>query len=136
MKSLFKNRIFITLAGLILFFILSGSITFAQAQSDEDLKKKYAPIIGEYEFDLTSMGGEVQYVTFHVIDGELWADSGDGDPATMEPVEGAEFEFKAVGSDGQEFEINFVKNDQGQYTICKIFIVMMDMEVEGIKKDK
>ena len=136
MNPISNKRIFITLIGLILFFLISNSSTFAQEKSDEALNKKYAPIVGEYEFDLTSMGGEVQYVTFHVKEGEIWADSGDGDPAPMDPVEGAEFEFKAVGSDGQEFEIKFVKNDQGHYTICKIFIVMMDMEVEGIKKEK
>ena len=136
MKSVFNNRIIITLMGLVLILLVSGSITFAQAQSDEALKKKYAPIVGEYEFDLTEMGGDVQYVDFQVKDGELWADSGDGDPATCDPVEGAEFEFKAVGSDGQEFEIKFVKNEQDQYTICTIFIVMMDTEVKGIKKEK
>lgn len=126
----------ISIIGFALFFLVVSSMVFSQEQSDEALKKKYAPIIGEYEFDLTEMGGEVQYLTFYVKDGALWGDSGDGDPATCDPVEGEEFKFKAVGSDGQEFEITFVKDEKGQYTICKVYIVAMDMEVEGIKKDK
>jgi hypothetical protein len=113
--------------------ILSGTIEAPQEKSDDVLQKKYAPILGEYEFDLTSMGGNVQVLSYYVKDGELWADSGDGDPAIMEPMEGDEFAFNAEGSDGQAFEIRFSKDDQGEYTICKILIVAMGLEVEGSK---
>ncbi len=108
-------------------------IVTAQEKSDDALKKKYAPILGEYEFNLTSMGGNVQILTYYIKDSELWADSGDGDPAIMEPMEGDEFAFRAESSDGQTFEIRFSKDDQGEYTICKILIVAMGLEVEGSK---
>jgi hypothetical protein len=112
--------------------MVSGSL-FAQEKSDEDLKKKYAPILGEYEFDLTDMGGDVQVLSFHINDGSLWVDSGDGDPAVCEPVEGQDLEFTAESSDGQTFEIRFGKDDEGKVTTCTINIVAMSLEIEGIK---
>ena len=104
-----------------------------QEKTDDVLQKKYAPILGDYEFDLTDMGGDVQTLNFHLTDGKLWVDSGDGDPAVCEPVEGVEFEFKAVSSDGQEFEIRFAKDDEGSYSLCNINIVSMGMEISGTK---
>jgi hypothetical protein len=113
-------------------FLVSGSL-FAQEKSDDALTKKYAPILGEYEFDLTDMGGDVQVLTFHVTDGNLWVDSGDGDPAICEPVEGQDLEFTAESSDGQTFEIRFGKDDEGKVTTCTINIVAMSLEIEGTK---
>jgi hypothetical protein len=79
------------------------------------------------------MGGDVQVVTFRIEEGKLWIDSGDGDPGVCEPVEGADFELKATASDGQEFEIKFVKDSEGKYTVCNINILSMGLEVSGTK---
>lgn len=118
---------------LLLMFFVAASATQAQEKSDDTLKKKYTPILGEYEFDLTSMGGNVEVLNYYIQDGELWADSGDGDPAVMEPMDEEGFAFTAVSTDGQTFEIRFSKDDQGDYSICKILIVDMGLEVEGTK---
>ena len=74
-----------------------------------------------------------QVLNLHINDGKLWIDSGDGDPAVCEPVEGAEFEFKAVASDGQEFEIKFSKDDSGEYNLCNINLLSMGIEIQGTK---
>lgn len=117
---------------LILVVFLCGTVATAQDQ-DEALKKKYASLLGEFEFDISEFGGDVQVLTFYVDEGSLWIDSGDGDPATLEPVEGVEFEFTATASDGSEFEVKFVKDDEGKYTICEINIVSMGIVIVGTK---
>lgn len=131
-KKLYKHLSAIA-AVLFLVFFVAASAAQAQEKSDDALKKKYAPILGEYEFDLTSMGGNVEVLNYYIQDGEIWADSGDGDPAVMEPMDEEGFAFKTVSSDGQTFEIRFSKDDQGDYSICKILIVEMGLEVEGTK---
>jgi len=133
MNNKFYKRLSVIAAVLLLMFSVAASTTSAQEQSDDVLKKKYAPILGEYEFDLTSMGGNVQILNYYIQDGKLWADSGDGDPAVMEPMNEEGFAFTAVSTQGQTFEIRFNKDDQGEYSLCKILIVEMGMEVEGTK---
>ncbi len=133
MKLSTRTRVILMLICLVPSLLMSGFSYAEQEKSDAALEKKYAPILSDYEFDLTDMGGDVQILNFHITDGELWVDSGDGDPAICEPVEGAEFEFKAVSSDGQEFEIRFEKDDEGQYALCHINIVTMGMEISGTK---
>jgi hypothetical protein len=132
MNKFVNNKIFSIAACLLLVLLLTGPLT-AQDKSDDALKKKYAPILGEYEFDLSNLGGDVQVLTFQITDGALWVDSGDGDPAVCEPVEGAEFEFTAESSDGQALEVRFGKDDAGNISTCSINIVAMSIEIEGIK---
>lgn len=133
MNNKFYKRISVIAAVLLLMFFVAASMTSAQEQPDDALKKKYAPILSEYEFDLTSMGGNVEVLNYYIQDGKLWADSGDGEPAVMEPMEEEGFAFEAISSDGQTFEIRFSKDDQGNYSTCKILIVEMGLEVEGTK---
>jgi hypothetical protein len=133
MKLFTRTRVVLMLVCLLAAILISGSVSVAQEKSDTALEKKYAPILGDYEFDLTDMGGDVQLLAFHITEGALWVDSGDGDPAVCEPVEGAEFEFTAVASDGQDFEIRFAKDDEGHYAICHINILSMGIEIEGTK---
>ena len=133
MKSFKSTRFVLILAFLMVGILMSGMVAVAQEGSDEALKKKYAPILGDYEFDLTDMGGDVQLLTFRIEEAKLWVDSGDGDPAVCTPDEGADFEFKAVASDGQEFEIKFAKDDAGEYNTCSINILSMGLEISGTK---
>ena len=104
----------------VLLLVVSGSV-FSQDQTDEELKKKYEAIIGEYEFDLSELGGETALLRFYVEGGALWADSGDGRPASLEPMEDSEFAFS--GEDP----------DEGRYTKCRAVIEMLGVEIIGIK---
>ncbi|MBN2244249.1 MAG: hypothetical protein JW755_00235 [Candidatus Aminicenantes bacterium] len=132
MNKKFYKRLSVIAAVLLLMFFVAASTTPAQEKSDAELKKKYAPILGEYEFDLTSMG-DIQILNYYIQEGELWADFGDGESAVMEPMEEEGFAFEAISSDGQTFEIRFSKDEQGGYSTCKILIVDMGLEVEGTK---
>ena len=115
--------------------LVSGSLAVAsQEKTDEELKKKYGAILGEYEFDLSELGGDTQILTFYIQEGELWADSGDGRPAILEPVESDEgMKFTAEDPESGVFEITFLKDEEGNYTKCRAYIHNMDLEIEGIK---
>jgi hypothetical protein len=113
---------------VVLFVVNSFSIT--QKKSEEELKKEYAPILGEYEF-VTGAGADI--IRFYIEDGSLWADSGDGRPVTLKPVEEEVFSFTAEDPINGMFEIKFLKDDQGEYTTCQIVNTAMGLDFEGIK---
>jgi hypothetical protein len=92
MKSLSENRISFLIVCLVAGLFMICAVSFAQEKSDEDLQKEYAPILGEYTFQ--GEGGTFT-LKFTIEGGALWADSGDGRPATMKPVENEVFAFTA-----------------------------------------
>ena len=106
------------------------SIAFTQEITDEDLKKKYAPILEKYEF-VTDGGAFV--LEFYIEDKALWADSGDGRPATMESLKDKMFEFKAEDPLTGVFEIKFLKDDSGEYKICHVVNTSMGLDAKGNK---
>ena len=114
----------------ILCFFMMYSIAFAQEITDEGLKKKYAPILGKYEF-VTDGGTFI--LEFYIKDNALWADSGDGRPATMESLKDKVFEFKAEDPVAGIFEIDFLKDDSGEYKICHVVNTSMGLDAKGNK---
>ena len=133
MKILFKSRSFYIFLSLILGVLMVGSVCFSQEKSDEELKKKYDLILGEYEFDLSEFGGAVIVLKFHIENGALWGDSGDGNPITLEPIEDGQLEFTADDPESGALEITFLKDDEGQYTKCLIKLLDMGLETTGNK---
>jgi len=130
MKTSLKNRHLWIFVCLVVGLFVVFSVTLAQEKSDEDLKKEYASILGEYAFD----PGEAAFaLKFYVEGGALWADSGDGRPATMKPIEDEVFAFTAEDPISGIFEIKFLKDDQGEYTLCHVVNEDMGLEVKGIK---
>lgn len=117
---------------VVLLFGVSGSV-FSQDQTDEELKKKYGAIIGDYEFDLSELGAENALMTFYIEEGALWADSGDGRPATLEPLEDLEFAFEAEDPEQGRLEFYFFKDDEGKYSKCRVVIESMGIEIMGVK---
>jgi len=115
---------------LVVGLLIAGSVSVAQEKSDEDLKKEYAPILGEYEF---VVGGQTDIIRFYIEGNALWADSGDGRPATLEPVEDEVLSFTAEDPISGLFEIKFFKDDQGEYTKYHIANTTMGLEIDGTK---
>jgi hypothetical protein len=130
MTSLRENRMTLIIVCLVVVAMMAGTVSWAQEKSDEELKKEYAPILGEYEFVL---GGQAEVLRFYIEGNALWADSGDGRPATMEPVKDEVFKFRAEDPIGGTFEFTFSKDDQGDYTFCTLFHSQSGTEAKGTK---
>ena len=130
MKKVTKNPIFRLMVCMGIGLFMVCSIAIAQEISDEDLKKEYAPILGEYAFE---SGGETFTLKYYIEGGALWADSGDGRPATMKPIEEEVFAFTAEDPITGLFEIKFLKDDQGEYTICHVVNAGIGMDIKGTK---
>jgi len=133
MKTMVRNRTIQMMMGLALILLMAASLSMAQEKTDEELEKKYSAILGEFEFDLTDLGGEIIVLNFHIDSGALWGDSGDGKPITLEPVEGEEYKFTSQDPDSGALEINFLKDDQDQYSICHIILLDLGAEITGNK---
>ncbi|UCC40522.1 MAG: hypothetical protein JSV96_03495 [Candidatus Aminicenantes bacterium] len=120
------------LACLTMALFLFCSISYSL--QEEQLKKKYAPILGEYEFDMSDMGIGMVNVEFYVEGGSVWAMADtSSEPGEMVPVEGKEFEFTIEDPDEGTYVIKFLKDDKGEYTKCHIQNEMMGMDVIGKK---
>lgn len=117
---------------LIMALFLFCSISYSL--QEEELKKKYAPILGKYEFDLSDMGFGVVSVEFYVESGSIWAMASTSDePGEMIPIQGKEFEFTIEDPDEGTYEIKFLKDDKGEYTECHIKNETMGLDAIGKK---
>ena len=133
MKMLLKKQKLQMFVCLILVITMVSSISIALENQDEELKKKYSEILGEYEFDLSEFGAESIFLKFHVDAGSLWIDSGDGQPTTLEPAGDELYEFTSDDPESGPLEIKFVKDDQDKYTICTILLLDQGVEISGNK---
>ncbi|MCP4724277.1 MAG: hypothetical protein GY863_04545 [bacterium] len=124
----------VVLLVLIALLLLSTAV-FAQEKKAEDLEKKYAEIVGEFELDLSDMGAPVMTLTFYVEGGALWVDGGDGDPGEMEPVEDKEFEFIIEDPMNGTFELKFQKDENGKYNECLVINEAMMLEATAVRID-
>jgi hypothetical protein len=123
-----KMVIFLALAAFVL-----SSISLAY-QTDEELKKKYAPILGSYEFDMTDYGMGIMLVEVYVEYGSLWAFPETSDSAgEMIVVEGEELSFKVEDPDEGTYKIKFLKDEEGNYTKCQVINEFQGMDVIGTK---
>ena len=97
-----------------------------------DMKKLLAEIVGDYEF---SAQGETLLVQFTEADGKLFGAPPGETPEEIHPVEGKPLAFDiAVSTNGQYYEMQFVRNDQG--VIDKCIMTVMGIVVEGYKIKK
>jgi hypothetical protein len=103
----------------------------------QDLEKKYAPIVGDYEFDMSEAGMGVMIVQIYVEGESLWAWPQDmGDPGEMIPNEGEEFVFTIDNGDGSMWTLEFLKDESGKYTKCHAVHDVMGTDITGVKIEK
>jgi hypothetical protein len=99
----------------------------------EDLEKKYAPIVGDYEFDMSEAGMGVMTVQIYVENDALWAWPKDmGDPGEMIPKEGEEFVF-TIADDMTQWVLTFQKDESGKYTKCHAMNEAQGVDMTGEK---
>ena len=130
---LLKNQKLQMFVCLVLAVFMVSSISFAKGNQDEELKKKYAAIMGDYEFDLTEFDTGIIILKFHIENGALWAESSLGSPFTLEQTGDESFEFTSDDPDSGALEIKFLKDDDSKYTICQIAILDQGVEITGNK---
>jgi hypothetical protein len=128
-----NSNIGVIIVSLFLAILLFGTITFS-SQTDDELKKKYAPILGTYEFDMADYEMGVETVKIYVEYGSLWAlPSTNDSPAEMIAVEEKEFEFNIEDPDEGSYEIKFMKDDKGEYSKCHVINEFAGMDIIGSK---
>lgn len=128
MIKLNRNAVVSAFVGMA--FLLTLVVLPAAAQ---DLEKKYAPIVGDYEFDMSEAGMGVMTVQIYVENDALWAwPQGENEPGEMIPVEGQEFVFTIDAGDS-EWKLEFLKDESGKYTKCHAVNEVMGMDIKGEK---
>jgi hypothetical protein len=129
-----KKRILSTIIGIALTLPLIGATSFAQEKSKEDRVKLYKEIAGDYEFDLSDFGQGIMVINFYEEDGSLLGAPEGQTPEEASPVEGEELKFEVITTDGEEFELSFVRDEETKkITKCIWKVIAMDVELEGIK---
>jgi hypothetical protein len=134
MKSSASKTVFNMVLCFVLGLLIAGSALAVQEKTDESLQKKYAPILGTYEFDLSDMGGDVIYLEILIKEGELWGDSGDGMPITLKQEDEGEFAFTAQDEESGALKLVFEEDEEGNYTILTIDLLDMGVQIKGIKQ--
>lgn len=129
MKNRFKNPFFLFLAGTA-FLICSVSAAFGA----QELEKKYAQILGDYEFDMADFGWGTVVVKVYVENDALWSwpDNSDS-PGQMIPVEGEEFVFTVDAGEQGVYKLEFLKDESGEYTKFHVTNETLGMDITGEK---
>jgi hypothetical protein len=109
----------------VLVLIFSSALAFSLG---EDLEKKYAPIIGTYEFYVEA---QIMNIKFWVEEDKFWGAPPGETPAEIVPVEGEEWKFEATTDEGQFFIISFAKDESGKFNKCTV--ESMGMVIEGTR---
>jgi hypothetical protein len=114
---------------LVTVLFMLSFVSFASGGQDVDLEKKYADILGSWEVDLTDAGMGMLIVEFFAKDGRLWAQRELANPDPMIPVAGEEWKFTV----DSEWELEFIKDDNGKYHKCKVINEMAGIDTIGVK---
>ena len=132
MEKLFKSSVFRTIFCMTLLLFLLNGISSSQEQKT-GTKKIYKEIIGKYEFNWE---GQTSIIAFWIEDGKLKAAPEGEEPAVLEPAEGEDLKFQASIPDGSVLDLEFIRDEKGKITKCKISGMGMEMEGQKIKDDK
>ena len=101
----------------------------AGSEKPVDMKKLIAEIVGDYSFEFQ---GQALIVQFTEQDGKLFGAPPGETPEEIKPVEGKPLGFDVtVSTNGDYYELQFVRNDKG--VIDKCVMSVQGMVVEGAK---
>lgn len=115
---------------------LIALLSFASEPQGKKAADKYAAYCGEYRFDLTSYGEGFITVKVYVENDSLymWADKSEP-PDVVTPVENSETKFLLDDVDEGHWDIEFIKDDQGRFTLCRLINEGLSIDVVGGKID-
>ncbi|MFO7733296.1 MAG: hypothetical protein R6X21_06555 [Candidatus Aminicenantes bacterium] len=128
-----KKTLLKTATALLAVACLAALAVPAAAQDKPvDMKKLLAEIAGDYDF---SFQGQSLLVQFMESDGKLFGAPPGETPEEIRPVEGKPLCFDVtLAANGDYYELQFVRNDQG--VIDKCVMTAQGMVVEGYKITK
>jgi len=123
-----RATIFLAAAALI------AALAFAAGPQQKTAADKYAALCGQYRFDLTSYGAPVITAKVYVEnDGiYIWADTSDS-PDQMSPVENSETKFFLDDPEEGHWDFEFLKDDAGKFTKCRIVNGGLGIDAVGEK---
>ena len=116
---------------LLMVLLMGMALTGGARSPNQGIHDKYAKILGDYVFDLGEGGGGRIFLKFHFLEGHLWGASPEGEEFKFAPVEGRQFAFKGEDEFLGTVKATFLKDDQGEYTICHLVIEGLEIDVEG-----
>lgn len=125
-----KKTLLKTATALLAVVCLAALAVPAAAQDKPvDMKKLLAEIAGDYDF---SFQGQSLLVQFTESDGKLFGAPPGETPEEIRPVEGKPLCFDVtLAANGDYYELQFVRNDQG--VIDKCIMNAQGMIIEGYK---
>lgn len=115
---------------------LTALLSFASEPQEKKAADKYAAYCGEYQFDLMSYDEGLITVKIYVENDRLymWADKSDP-PDVVTPVENSETKFFLDDPDEGHWDIEFLKDDQGKFTLCRLINKGLGIDVVGGRID-
>ena len=111
-------------------------LAFAQGAQEKKPADKYAPFCGQYRFDLSSYGIGVITAKVYTEAGDIyiWADTSD-EPDKMSPVENSDTKFFLDDPNEGHWDFEFLKDDKGKFTKCRIVNAGAGIDAVGEKID-
>jgi len=113
---------------------LIAALSFASGIQEKKPADKYAAFCGDYRFDLTSYGAQVITARFYVENDDLFvqADTSES-PDKLSPVENEPTKFFLEDPDEGHWDFEFLKDDKGKITKCRIINAGIGIDSVGEK---
>ena len=121
---------------LFLAMSLITAISIASVPQEKTAAEKYNAFCGQYRFDLTAYGISV-IVAKVFVEGEalyIWADTSDS-ADEIYPVINEATKFFVDDPNEGHWDLEFIKDDKGKFTKCRIINAGMGIDATGEKID-
>jgi len=107
--------------GIFAAMVLIAVFSFASGPQEKSAAQKFTAYCGEYNFDLTSYGAGLLTAKVYIENDALymWADRSEP-PDILNPVKNSETKFFLDDPEEGHWDIEFLKDDQGKFTKCRI----------------
>jgi hypothetical protein len=113
---------------------LIAALSFASGIQEKKAVGKYDAYCGDYRFDLTSFGAPVVVVKVYVENDALYVQSDTSDsPDQLSPVENEPAKFFIDDPNEGRWDFEFLKDDKGKFTKCRIVNSGMSIDAVGEK---
>jgi hypothetical protein len=125
-----RTLVFLSAAALI------TALSFASGIQDKKPADKYTAYCGQYQFDLTSLGAGTITAMVYVENDALYVQSETSDsPDQLNPVENEPTKFFIDDPNEGRWDFEFLKDDKGKFSKCRIINTGMGVDTVGEKID-